>query len=143
VGYMGGIETFQAFVRKPENFLKEDTVYVEELLPLKGIAEDALAIGQEEMPDCRGIKHMGFEPHLLYDPEARAAARLSPRVERQADSDVDSIISMGFLPNRGIMHSPHRFEQSILVIGILLMVLSKCICFSFLRTTFFMYKHDF
>jgi hypothetical protein len=89
------LKPFEAWVRKPGNFLKVDTVYVEELLPLKGIAEDALAIGQEEMPDCRGIKHMGFEPHLLYDPEARAAARLSPRVERQADLDVDSIGSVG------------------------------------------------
>jgi hypothetical protein len=87
---MGGIETFWAWVKKPENYLKVDTVSIEALLPLKGIAEDALAIGQEEMPDCRGIKRMGFEPHLLYDPEARAAARLSPRAERQVDSDVDS-----------------------------------------------------
>jgi hypothetical protein len=47
------------------------------------------------MPDSRGNKRMGFEPYLLYDPEVRAAARLSPRAERQADLDIDSIGSMG------------------------------------------------
>jgi chromosome segregation ATPase len=45
VGYMGGIETFRAWVKKPRNFSKVDTVSVEELLPLKGMAEDALTIG--------------------------------------------------------------------------------------------------
>jgi hypothetical protein len=72
-----------------------DTVSVEELLPLKGIAEDALAIRQEEMPDCRGIKRMGFEPHLIYNPEAQAAVELPLRAERQADSDIDSTGSVG------------------------------------------------
>jgi hypothetical protein len=75
--------------------LKVDTISVEELLPLKGITEDALAIGQEEMPDCRGIKRMGFVPHLVYDPEARAVAKLPPRAEHQADSDIDSMRSVG------------------------------------------------
>ena len=63
-------------------------------MPLKGIAEDALSIGQEEMPNCRGIKRMGFELHLIYDPEARATAEFSPRVECQADSDIDSMGSV-------------------------------------------------
>ena len=94
VGYMGGIETFWAWVKKPENFSKVDKVFVEELLPLKGIAEDALSIEQEEMPNCKGIKRMGFKPHLIYDLEAQAVAWLSPRIERQADSDVDSTRSM-------------------------------------------------
>jgi hypothetical protein len=71
-----------------------DKVSVEELLPLKGIAEDALSIGQEEMPDCKGIKCMGFDPHLIYDSEAQAVAQLSPRAEHQANSDVDSTGSM-------------------------------------------------
>ena len=91
MGYMGGIKTFRAWVKKPKNFSKVDKVSVEELLPLKGIAKDALSIGQEEMPDCKGIKRMGFEPYLIYDPEAQAAAELSPRIECQADSNVDSM----------------------------------------------------
>jgi hypothetical protein len=95
VGYIGGIETLWAWVRKPENYLKVDTVSVEQLLPLKGIAEDALAIGQEEMPDCRGSKCMGLEPHLLYDPDARVAVRLPPRIERHVHSGVDSTRSVG------------------------------------------------
>jgi hypothetical protein len=87
---MGGIETFQAWVKKPRNFSKVDIVSVEELLPLKGMVKDALTIGQKEMPDCRGIKCIRFEPHLIYDLGARAAAELPPRAERQADSDIDS-----------------------------------------------------
>ena len=88
--YMGGIETFRAWVKKPGNLSMVDKVSIEELLPLKGIAEDALSIGQDEMPDCKGFKHMGFESHLIYDPEAQAAAELSPWIERQAYLDVDS-----------------------------------------------------
>ena len=33
VGYMGGIKTFRAWVRKPKNFSKVDTISVGELLP--------------------------------------------------------------------------------------------------------------
>jgi hypothetical protein len=33
---------------------------------------------------------MGFDPHLIYNPKARATAKLSPRVECRVDSDVDS-----------------------------------------------------
>lgn len=39
-GYLRGIETFQAWVRKLENFSMVETILVEELLPLKEIAED-------------------------------------------------------------------------------------------------------
>jgi hypothetical protein len=69
LGYMEGIETLPTWVQKPENFPKVDKVAVEELLPPKGVVDNLLSIGQEEMPDCRGIKHMGFDPHLLYDHE--------------------------------------------------------------------------
>jgi hypothetical protein len=71
-----------------------DKVVVEELLPPKRIVENMLFIGQEEMLDCRGIKHMGFDPHLLYNREARVAAKISLRVERQVDSDTDSMGSV-------------------------------------------------
>jgi hypothetical protein len=79
---MGGIETFRAWVKKLRNFSKVDTVSIEELLPLKGMAKDALTIGQKEMPNCRGIKRIRFEPYLIYDPGARAVAKLPPRAER-------------------------------------------------------------
>jgi hypothetical protein len=88
---MEGRETLRAWVQKLGNFPRMDKVAVEELLPLKRIVENMLFIGQEEMPDCRGIKHMGFDPHLIYNREARVAAKLSPRVERRVDSDTDSI----------------------------------------------------
>jgi hypothetical protein len=79
---MEGIETLRTWVQKPGNFPKVDKVTVEELLPPKRVVDNLLSIGQEEMPDCRGIKHMGFDPNLLYDREVRAAAKVSPRVER-------------------------------------------------------------
>jgi hypothetical protein len=94
LGYMEGIETLQAWVQKPGNFPRVDKVAVEELLPPKSIVENMLFIGQEEMPDCRGIKHMGFDPHLLYNREARATVKISPGKERRGDSDTDSIGSM-------------------------------------------------
>jgi hypothetical protein len=90
MGYMEGIETLRAWVQKPGNFPRVDKVAIEELLPLKRIVENMLSIGQEEMPDCRGIRRMGFDPHLIYNHEARAAAKLSPRIERRVDSDIDS-----------------------------------------------------
>jgi hypothetical protein len=71
-----------------------DTISTEEL-PLRGIAEDMLTIGQKEMPDCKGIKRMGFELHLIYDPEAQAATELPPRAEHQVDSDINSMGSVG------------------------------------------------
>ena len=95
MGYMRGIETFRAWVRKPGNFSKVSTISIEELLPLKGIAEDAETIGQKKMPDCRGIKHMGFEPYLIYNLEARAEVKLPPRVEHPVDLDIESTGSMG------------------------------------------------
>jgi hypothetical protein len=91
---MEGIETLRTWVQKPENFPKVDKVAIEELLPLKGVVDNLLSIEQEEMPDCRGIKHMGFDPYLLYDCEIRAATKVSPRVECRADPDTDSVGSM-------------------------------------------------
>ena len=44
VGHMGGIETFWAWVRKIGNFSKVETIYAEELLPLKDFTEDAQTI---------------------------------------------------------------------------------------------------
>jgi hypothetical protein len=70
MGYMGGIETLRAWVQKPSSFSRVDKVAVEELLPPKRIDEDALFIRHEEMPDCRGIRRMGFDLHLIYNPEA-------------------------------------------------------------------------
>jgi hypothetical protein len=60
-------------------------VSVEELLPPNRIVENMLLIGQKEMPDCRGIKDMGFDPHLLYNREASAKAKISHGGERQGD----------------------------------------------------------
>jgi hypothetical protein len=87
---LGGIETFQAWVRKPINFSKVETVSIEELLPSKGLVDDAQTIGQEEMPNYKGIKYMGFKPHLINDPKAQAEAKLPPKVECKEDSDIDS-----------------------------------------------------
>jgi hypothetical protein len=95
VDYMGGIETLRAWIRKLGNFSKVETISAKELLPLKGIVEDEESIGQKEMLDCRGIKHMGFQPHLIYDPEARAKTKLSPRAKHQVDLDIDSTGSVG------------------------------------------------
>jgi hypothetical protein len=94
MGYMEGIETLRAWVQKPGNFSRVDKVALEELLPPKRIVENMLFIRQEEMPDCRGTRCMGFDPHLIYNHEARAAAKLSPRIECQVDSDIDSTGSM-------------------------------------------------
>jgi hypothetical protein len=77
VGYMEGIESLWSWVQKPGNFPKVDAVSVEELLPSNKIVENVLLIGQEEMPDCRGIKDMGFDPHLLYNREASALVKIS------------------------------------------------------------------
>jgi hypothetical protein len=90
VGYMEGIESLRSWVQKPGNFPKVDAVSVEELLPPNRIVENMLLIGQEEMPDCRGIKDMGFDPHLLYNREATASAKISHERERQGDSQADS-----------------------------------------------------
>jgi hypothetical protein len=48
-----------------------DAVSVEELLPPNRIVENMLLIGQEEMPDCRGIKDMGFNPisYIIVKPQ--------------------------------------------------------------------------
>jgi hypothetical protein len=87
---MEGIESLRSWVQKPGNFPKVDAVSVEELLPSNKIVENMLLIGQEEMPDCRGIKNMGFDPHLLYNREALASAKVSSEKERQRDSQADS-----------------------------------------------------
>jgi hypothetical protein len=69
-------------------------VAVEDLLSPKGVIDTLLSIRQEEMPDCRGIKHMGFDPHHVYDHEVQTTTRASPRVEHQTDMDTDSVGSM-------------------------------------------------
>jgi hypothetical protein len=71
VGYMEGIESLQSWVQKSGNFPKVDAVSVEELLPPNRIVENMLLIGQEEMPDCRGIKDMGFDPisYIIVKPQ--------------------------------------------------------------------------
>jgi hypothetical protein len=90
VGYMEGIESLRSWVQKPGNFPKVGAVSVEELLPTNKIVENLLLIGQEEMPDCRGIKEMGFDPHLLYNREALALVKSSCETEHQGDSQADS-----------------------------------------------------
>jgi hypothetical protein len=90
VGYMEGIESLRSWVQKPGNFPKVDAVSVEELLPSNEIVENMLLIGQEEMPDCRGIKDMGFDPHPLYDREASTSARAFGGEDHQGDSPADS-----------------------------------------------------
>ena len=47
------------------------------------------------MPNYQGIKYIGFKPHLIYDPEARAEAKLPPKAKCKEDSDVDSVRSVG------------------------------------------------
>jgi hypothetical protein len=90
VGYMEGIESLRSWVQKPGNFPKVGAVSVEELLPSNEIVENMLLIGQEEMPDCRGIKDMGFDPHLLYNHDASTSAKASREEGRQEDSPADS-----------------------------------------------------
>ena len=90
VGYLRGIETFRAWVRKPRNFSKVETISTEELLPFKGIAKDVQTIGQEEMPDCKGIKYMGFKPHMIFGPKAWVEAKLPPKAKRKEDSNINS-----------------------------------------------------
>jgi hypothetical protein len=82
---MEDIESLRSWVQKPGNFPKVGAVSVEELLPSNEIVENLLLIGQEEMPDCRGIKEMGFDPHLLYNREALALAKSSCETEHQGD----------------------------------------------------------
>jgi hypothetical protein len=91
---MEGIESLRSWVQKPGNFPKVDAVSVEELLPPNRIVENMLLIGQEEMPDCRGIKDMGSDPHLLYNFEVTASAKISHEGERQGDSRANSSGSM-------------------------------------------------
>lgn len=64
-------------------------------MPSKQLAQEAMSIGQEEMPDCREITYLKFKPHLKYEPKARAEAELPSRVERKEDSDIDSIKLVG------------------------------------------------
>jgi hypothetical protein len=91
---MGGFESFREWIKKPGNFLKVETVSPEDVIPFKKAVLNVLSIGQEEMLDCRGIKSMGFKPHLVYSPEAWSRAHLPPRVECLEDSDVDSMKSV-------------------------------------------------
>jgi hypothetical protein len=94
MGYIGGFESFREWFKKPGNFLKVETVAPEDITPFKKAVLNVLSIDQEEMPDCRGIKCMGFKPHLVYRPKAWSQARLPHRAECQEDSDVDSTKSV-------------------------------------------------
>jgi hypothetical protein len=67
-GYIGGIETFREWVKKPGNFFKVEIVFAEDLLPSKGIAEEAQTIGQKEMSDCRGIKYKVIHENTFLHP---------------------------------------------------------------------------
>jgi hypothetical protein len=92
--YIGGFESFREWVKKLGNFFKVETVSPQDVAPFKRAIANVVSIGQEKMPDCRGIKRMGFKPHLVYNPEAWSQARLPPRVECQEDLDVDSTKSV-------------------------------------------------
>jgi hypothetical protein len=94
MGYLGGFETLKDWVRKPENIPQIDTVSPRDVAPLKQAISRVSSVGRKEMPDCRGIKRMGFRPHLIYDPEIRSRAQLPPRVERPEESDVNSTQSV-------------------------------------------------
>jgi hypothetical protein len=74
MGYMGGFESFREWVKKPGNFLKVETVSSEDVVPFKRAITNVVSIGLEEMPNCRGIKRMGFKPHLIYNQEGRSQA---------------------------------------------------------------------
>jgi hypothetical protein len=51
-------------------------------------------IGQEEMPDYKGIRYIGFKLHLIYGPKAWVEAKLPPRAECKEDSNINSTGSM-------------------------------------------------
>ena len=55
MGYIGGIETFRAWVKKLKNFSKVDKVSIEELLPLKGIADDTCPSGKKRCMIVEGL----------------------------------------------------------------------------------------
>jgi hypothetical protein len=80
MGYLGGFETLKDWVKKPGNFLKIDSIFPKDVAPLKKMISNVSSIGQREMPDCQGIKRIGFRLHLMYDPEARSRAQLPPRL---------------------------------------------------------------
>jgi hypothetical protein len=94
MGYLGGFETLRDWARKLKIFLKIDTISPKDAAPLKKVISNVSSIGRREMPDCRGIKRMGFRPYLIYDLEARSRAQLPPRVDRPEESDVDSTQSV-------------------------------------------------
>jgi hypothetical protein len=94
MGYLGGFETLRDWVRKPGNFLKIDTISPKDVAPLKEVISNVSSVGRREIPDCQGIKRMGFRPHLIYDSEARFRAQLPPRIDRPEESDVDSTQSI-------------------------------------------------
>jgi hypothetical protein len=107
---MEDIESLRSWVQKSGNFPKVDAVSVEELLPSNEIVENMLLIGQEEMPDCRGIKDMGFDPYLLYNREASTSAKASCEKECQGDSPADS---SGFVNSSVESWDNHRDKDSI------------------------------
>jgi hypothetical protein len=94
MGYLGGFETLRDWVKKPGNFLKIDIISPKDVAPLKKVISNIASIGRREMPDCRGIKCMGFRPYLIYDSKAQSQAQLPPRVDHPNKLDVDSTQSV-------------------------------------------------
>jgi hypothetical protein len=94
MGYLGGFETLRDWVKKPENVPKIDIISPRDVAPLKQAISKVSSVGRKEMPDYRGIKRMGFRPHLIYDPETRSRAQLPPKVDRPEESDIDSVQSV-------------------------------------------------
>jgi hypothetical protein len=66
VGYIGGFESFQEWIKKPGNLLKVETVAPEDVVPSKGMTLNMLSTDQKEMPHCQGIKCMGDRCQILY-----------------------------------------------------------------------------
>lgn len=81
VGYIAGTETFCNWAKHFENHAKIDIVAAEDVVPSRELAREVTSIGQQKMPNCKGITFFGYKPHLKYDPQARAKVGLSPIVD--------------------------------------------------------------
>jgi hypothetical protein len=55
-----------------------ETITAKDLPPTKECAQQVTFIGQDEMPECKGITYYGYKPHLGYDNKAREKEGLSP-----------------------------------------------------------------
>jgi hypothetical protein len=67
---------FQRMGQKAGKFSQSRYHFPQRCCPLKKVISNVSSIGQREIPDYRGIKCMGFRPHLIYDSEARFQAQL-------------------------------------------------------------------